>query len=225
MGVVPTYARGVARFTVKSRRKRRQARIKLGTKGSSVTSRMKALKALRMNPPIPAAVTSRMKALKARRMNPRIPAAPLADSLANDAARELSLIVPAPSGPRETPDDALYVSRDGQQEFRANIIAAYGRCAVTGCRVVDVLEAAHIIPYVNAASNLVVNGLCLRADIHKLYDRNLIWIEADCLVQVNASLTGSAYATLQGRKLLLPPQAKDHPDRHLLAVRHRYIKT
>lgn len=86
------------------------------------------------------------------------------------------------------------------------------------------LEAAHIIPYVNAASNLVVNGLCLRADIHKLYDRNLITIGADYLVYVSARLRGTAYAALHGRNLRVPLVAKDRPDTHLLSVRHRYIK-
>jgi hypothetical protein len=165
-----------------------------------------------------------MKALKAMRMKPRAVVAPLATPSAPRATEEPHLIVPAPSGPRETPDDALYVSRDGQQEFRANIIAAYGKCAVTGCRVADVLEAAHIIPYVNAASNLVVNGLCLRADIHKLYDRDLIKIGTDYLVHVSDRLSGTTYAALHGRHIRLPPQPRDRPDTHLLAVRHRYIK-
>jgi hypothetical protein len=38
--------------------------------------------------------------------------------------------------------------RRGQAGFRHNLIAAYGgRCAVTGCAVLDVLEAAHVHPY------------------------------------------------------------------------------
>jgi hypothetical protein len=40
------------------------------------------------------------------------------------------------------------VRRRGQSRFRDRLLAAYhGRCAVTGCEVEAVLEAAHIIPY------------------------------------------------------------------------------
>jgi len=42
---------------------------------------------------------------------------------------------------------ASIVRRRGQAEFRKKLLAAYrGRCAVSGCDVEDVLEAAHIVP-------------------------------------------------------------------------------
>ena len=61
------------------------------------------------------------------------------------------------------------VLRRGQPEFRRDLIAAYeGRCAVTGCDLVDALEAAHIVPHRGTHTNVVRNGLLLRADIHTL---------------------------------------------------------
>ncbi len=51
------------------------------------------------------------------------------------------------------------------------------RCVVTGCTVIAVLEAAHIRPYRRPEDNDVKNGLLLRADIHTLFDLNLLGIE------------------------------------------------
>ncbi len=65
--------------------------------------------------------------------------------------------------------------RRGQPAFRAILLAAYdGRCAVTGCDVEEVLEAAHISPYSGPSSDNVCNGLLLRADIHTLFDCGLL---------------------------------------------------
>jgi predicted restriction endonuclease len=69
----------------------------------------------------------------------------------------------------------------GQPEFRNRLIAAYGGvCAVTGCNAVAALEACHLAPYSGAQSNHVTNGLLLRADIHTLFDLDLIGIENIC---------------------------------------------
>ncbi len=65
--------------------------------------------------------------------------------------------------------------RIGQSDFRQTLIRAYGsRCAVTDCDVLDVLEAAHIDAYAGVHSNHPGNGLLLRADIHALFDADLI---------------------------------------------------
>lgn len=129
--------------------------------------------------------------------------------------------VPAPSE-RIRPENVTYASREGQSDFRAMILAAYGRCAVTGCRVEAVLEAAHIIPYVDRRSNILSNGLCLRADIHRLYDRNLIRIGADFKIWVAPELDGSSYGRLRGLKIRQP--ATGDPDPLLLAIRHTFIE-
>lgn len=132
------------------------------------------------------------------------------------------LPVPAPSE-RIQPDDVTYCSRDGQAAFREMILTAYGRCAVTGCKIESVLEAAHIIPYVDARSHLVSNGLCLRADIHRLYDRGLLQIGADFVVRIAPALAGAGYAKLDKRLIALPARGAERPDPNLLAVRHLYI--
>ncbi|AWH16220.1 HNH endonuclease [Stenotrophomonas sp. ZAC14D2_NAIMI4_7] len=101
---------------------------------------------------------------------------------------------------------AAIVRRRGQPEFRRALIGAFGgRCAMTGCDAVDALEAAHIIPYRNSASNDVSNGLLLRADIHTLFDLYLIGVDsAQRQITVAPSLMGSAYKSLQGAGLAAP---------------------
>jgi hypothetical protein len=57
---------------------------------------------------------------------------------------------------------------------------------VTGYSLPDVLEAAHIEPYLGTASNHVENGLLLRADIHILFDLNFIAVNPDSLTIVRS---------------------------------------
>ena len=94
--------------------------------------------------------------------------------------------------------------RRGQAGFRRELIAAYGgRCAVTGCAVLDVLEAAHIHPYLGHETNHPSNGLLLRADLHTLFDCGLVSVEpggADgARFAVAPVLRGSEYGALDGR--------------------------
>ena len=106
------------------------------------------------------------------------------------------------------------VQRQGQPEFRAALVRAYaGRCAVTGCDAVQALEAAHIAPYSGPASSRVPNGLLLRADIHTLFDLDLIGVDPESLtVAVAPELAGTAYDEFAGWSLGLPANPVDHPD-------------
>lgn len=95
--------------------------------------------------------------------------------------------------------------RRGQAAFRNALIGAYGpQCMVTGCRVLAVIEAAHIKPYRGTEDHHVQNGLLLRADIHTLFDLNLIGIRPKTLeVIVHQTLTESTYQKLAGQYLKL----------------------
>lgn len=107
---------------------------------------------------------------------------------------------------------ASIVRRRGQQAFREALIKRYhGRCVVTGCDVVAVLEAAHIVPYQGVATNHPENGLLLRADIHTLFDLGLLAITQDLLVVVHPSLFGTSHGELNGRPLFLPPDLVSKP--------------
>lgn len=111
--------------------------------------------------------------------------------------------------------------RRGQRAFRDGLLRAYqGRCAITGCDVKDVLEAAHIVPYLGPLTNRTDNGLLLRADIHTLFDCGLITIDADTRSVVVADrLLTTDYADLNGKGLRPPTTAADAPSAQALARR------
>jgi predicted restriction endonuclease len=93
--------------------------------------------------------------------------------------------------------------RIGQSEFRKLVLLAYNeKCCVTDCQESSLLEAAHIIPYMGTQSNIVKNGLCLRVDIHKLFDKFLISINPETLsVLVSNRVKDEYYIALHGKKL------------------------
>lgn len=82
--------------------------------------------------------------------------------------------------------------RRGQQDFRKKLLERYDKtCVITGCKIIDILEAAHIRPYRGKNDNNPSNGLLLRADIHTLFDLNLVAIEPDShLVHFHSKVIG-----------------------------------
>jgi predicted restriction endonuclease len=76
-----------------------------------------------------------------------------------------------------TEKETLIQARRGQGLFRQDVMKLWGCCAVTGCSVPAVLEACHIKPWSTStdAERLdAENGLCLVANLHKLFDAGLI---------------------------------------------------
>lgn len=112
--------------------------------------------------------------------------------------------------------------RRGQSDFRDQLLRAYdARCAVTGCKAVPALEAAHIIPFSGPSTHHVANGLLLRSDIHTLFDLNLIRIHpVKRVIVVDKSLQGTEYARLAGKTLRVPKRSKERP--HKEALRQRW---
>jgi len=94
-------------------------------------------------------------------------------------------------------------ARRGQIEFRTALIMRYGgQCVISGCSVLDVLEAAHIKPYRGEPDNHLDNGLLLRSDLHTLFDADLLGIEPETLtVLVHPSLMQSEYAIYNDESL------------------------
>ncbi|HHR0843562.1 TPA: HNH endonuclease [Klebsiella aerogenes] len=92
--------------------------------------------------------------------------------------------------------------RRGQKAFRDNLISQTAKCAVTGCKIVDILEAAHISAYKNDTHNHVSNGLLLRCDMHTLYDLDLFAINPDSLIIYFApQIQDKEYTKYQGKNL------------------------
>jgi putative restriction endonuclease len=102
--------------------------------------------------------------------------------------------------------------RRGQPIFRAKLLDAYNsRCAITGCSAVEVLEAAHVLPFRGEHTDRVDNGLLLRADVHTLFDCLLLWITPEHTVALAESLMATDYAVLHGKPLMLPASPANHP--------------
>lgn len=95
--------------------------------------------------------------------------------------------------------------RQGQKEFRNGLLQRYGtRCMVSGCELFNVLEAAHIDPYRGKESNHLENGLILRADLHTLFDLDLLGIEPETLsVKLHPDACRSGYESFDNRPLLV----------------------
>jgi hypothetical protein len=93
--------------------------------------------------------------------------------------------------------------REGQGGFREQLIREYGcRCCISGCEEGAVIEAAHIKPYKGKQTNILENGLLMRVDLHRLFDKYLIAVEAESLtVRVASSVTDEYYRSLHGMKL------------------------
>jgi putative restriction endonuclease len=112
--------------------------------------------------------------------------------------------------------------RLGQGSFRVLITDTYQRrCAVTQERALPVLEAAHIRPVTEGGLHRVDNGLLMRSDLHRLFDRGYVTITPDYRVQVSRRLkedfdNGEPYYPLHGQQIWLPGDAGDCPDRVLL---------
>lgn len=106
------------------------------------------------------------------------------------------------------------LGRVGQGAFRVLVTDAYERrCAITGERTLPVLEAGHIVPYSVEQSNLVSNGLLLRADLHKLFDQGLLTVTPELRVKVSPAIrerfeNGRDYYALQDQPLKITPTAK-----------------
>lgn len=111
----------------------------------------------------------------------------------------------------------MIAARRGQKKFRDALLKAYkNTCAISGCRFDEILEAAHIIPYSESGArhSIVTNGILLRADLHTLFDLNLLKIHPGTLkVELDPILAQDAsYANLSDKKISLPSNKEDWPE-------------
>lgn len=113
------------------------------------------------------------------------------------------------------------VARQGQGQFRADVLEAYERgCAISGCTEEAVLEAAHIFPYLGPDTNTVNNGLLLRADLHTLFDRDLLAIDpSNHKVIVSGEVHDPEYRRYSGFEIFLPKDPAKRPS-HAALGRH-----
>jgi hypothetical protein len=93
--------------------------------------------------------------------------------------------------------------RRGQHQFRQILAKRYGKqCLITGCHLFDIIEAAHISPYRGDEDNHPENGLLLRADLHTLFDLDLLGIEPTSLqVHFHPTALEAGYSKWKDKKL------------------------
>lgn len=114
----------------------------------------------------------------------------------------------------------LIEPRLGQGTFRLAVVDAYGRaCAVSDEHSLPALDAAHIKPYTDGGQHSVKNGLLLRTDIHRLFDKGYVTITPDHRFRVSRRLkdefaNGRSYYGFDGEQIHVPvnPEMMPHAD-------------
>lgn len=127
-------------------------------------------------------------------------------------------------GPRYG-EPLLVNPRMGQGRSKFAVAEAYERrCAVTGSRTFPSLEASHIRPYADGGAHAVSNGLLLRTDVHRLYDRGYLSIEPDLRLRVSPQLRKHGWNGVEfyerersGFTITIPDDPQAQPDREALA--------
>jgi putative restriction endonuclease len=113
--------------------------------------------------------------------------------------------------------------RLGQGAFRVLVTDAYHRsCAITEEHSLPALEAAHIKPFTDDGPNAVNNGLLLRSDFHRLFDRGYITVTPEYHIEVSRRLkdefeNGRSYYPFHGKPLHhFPIGSQEQPSKDLL---------
>jgi putative restriction endonuclease len=149
------------------------------------------------------------------------------------ALDDAQLLVPV----NEILDDARrsYVERLTRQRlhqplFRARVLDAYDRqCAMCRLRHAELLDASHILPDSHPRGLPVVpNGISLCKIHHAAYDRNIIGVRPDLLIEVREDILHETdgpmlrhgLQAMAGARLTVPRVRASQPDR--LALEERF---
>jgi putative restriction endonuclease len=123
----------------------------------------------------------------------------------------------------------LVQPRLGQGAFRVVVTEAYGRsCAVTGEHSLPALDAAHIRPFASNGPNEVRNGILLRADLHRLFDRGYITVDCDLRLRVGERLredfaNGRSYLSPRRQAAAVARSGRRSPGSGLAGVASREL--
>lgn len=120
-------------------------------------------------------------------------------------------------------DEMVIKPRLGQGSFRYVLQSVYRKCAVSREHSLPALDAAHIVPYSHGGIHEVPNGILLRADIHKLFDRGFVTVTPDYRFKVSGILderyhNGRAYYQLDGADIWVPENDPDRPRKEYLEM-------
>jgi putative restriction endonuclease len=117
-----------------------------------------------------------------------------------------------------------------QPIFRAQVIRAYStQCAMCRLRHAELLDAAHIIPdSMPNGQPVIPNGLSLCKIHHAAYDKNIIGVRPDLVIEVKASVLAEVdgpmlrhgIQEMAGQSLIVPRSKREQPDRARLDQRY-----
>lgn len=125
--------------------------------------------------------------------------------------------------PRETTSRK---DRRLQTRFRCVLLQVYeNTCCVSQCSITPTLEAAHIVPSSSPRSFDPRNGLLLRADLHRLFDKNMLGIDPDSrTVRLHKALANSKeYGHFNGGKIREPKPRSYRPIDEALQRKWRHF--
>lgn len=107
--------------------------------------------------------------------------------------------------------------RRGQAKFRSNLLGAYGsKCVITGEGPEEVLEAVHIVPHSVSGINELDNGLLMRADLHHLFDDDLLSINPITkIIEIDNRLQDTSYWKYNGNELRRRDDGSQVSDQYL----------
>lgn len=101
---------------------------------------------------------------------------------------------------------AEITARPHQAAFRNNLLIAFGsQCIITGVNLEAVLEAIHIVPVNRGGNDRIENGLCLRTDMHSLFDSGHLRLNASGSIHLSETASQRRnYGSLPSR-ITIPP--------------------
>ncbi len=121
-----------------------------------------------------------------------------------------------------------------QPMFRARVLAAYeSRCALCRLRHVELLDAAHIIADGQPHGDPVVpNGLAMCKIHHAAYDRNILGVRPDLVVEIRQDILDEidgpmlrhGLQEMKGQRLTVPSSRRSRPDKIRLEERYEAFR-
>jgi hypothetical protein len=103
------------------------------------------------------------------------------------------------SGKENTESLSFVKTRIGQGDFRAGLIARKPQCALTGCRLVNILRASHIKPWrsCNSVERLDLNnGFLFIPTVDALFDNGLLSFTDDGLMLISPLIPEEEFKNL-----------------------------
>lgn len=121
-----------------------------------------------------------------------------------------------------------------QQAFRERVLRAYQeRCGICQLRHRELLDAAHILPDRHTRGEPVApNGLALCTLHHAAFDRHVLGVRPDLVVEVRPDILREADGPMlrhglqgfQGGRLAVPRRKEEQPNRDSLAERYERFR-